>query len=86
MPVFVVERYLPGLTADGLRAQARRERHAVAELTLAEGEVRHVRSTYLPADELCFSLFEAPSLEAVRQANGLTGLAFERISEAFEDP
>jgi hypothetical protein len=76
VPVFVVERFLPGLTPDGVRAQARRER--------AVSGLRHLRTTYLCADELCFTVFEAPSLAAVRDANRRMGMAYERISEAIE--
>jgi Protein of unknown function (DUF4242) len=76
VPVYMVERYLPDLTADGVRAQIEREKELVG--------LRHLRTTYLPDDELCFSLFEAPSLAAVSQANELTGMAYERISPAFD--
>jgi hypothetical protein len=74
--VFVVERYLPALTADGVRAQARREKEVVG--------LRHVRTTYLRDDELCFSVFEAPSIDVVREANDRMGMAYERITEAID--
>ena len=76
MPVFMVERYLPDLTPDGVREQIRQER-------ALEG-LRHLRTTYLPSDELCFSLFEASSLAAVSRANDRGGMAYERISEALD--
>ena len=76
MPLFVVERYLPALTPDGVRAQARRDR--------AANGIRHLRTTYLRDDELCFSLFEAASPEAVRRANDELGLPYERITEAID--
>jgi hypothetical protein len=74
--VFVVERYLPALTADGVRAQARREQELVG--------IRHLRTTYLRDDELGFSVFEAPSIDVVREANDLMGMAYERITEAID--
>lgn len=76
MPVFMVERYLPDLTHEGVRAQAKREKEISG--------LRHLRTTYLRDDELCFSLFEGPSLEAVRTANDRTGMAYVRITEAFD--
>lgn len=76
MPVFMVERYLPDLTPDGVRAQMQREQELVG--------LRHLRTTYLPGDDLCFSLFEAPSLAAVSRANDRAGMAYERITEAFD--
>ena len=78
--LFVVERYLPALTPDGVRAQARRERDSFPSGT----GVRHLRTTYLCEDELCFSLFEAPSLDALRRANELGDLPYERITEAVD--
>lgn len=80
MRVFVVERFLPGLTPDGVRAQALREAGSLD----AAGDVRHVRTTYLYDDELCFSVFEAPSIEVVRAASERAGLAYERITEAVD--
>jgi len=76
MPMFVVERYLPALNEAGVRAQAGRE----AKLP----GVRHVRTMYLCEDELCFSLFEAPSIAVLRTANERSGLVFERITEAID--
>ena len=78
--MFVVERYLPALTPDGVRDQARRERDALP----SGAGVRHLRTTYLCEDELCFSLFEAPSLEVLRRANDLGDLPYERITEAVD--
>jgi hypothetical protein len=80
MRVFVVERYLPALSAAGVREQARRE----AELAGRGDEVRHLRTTYLCDDELCFSVFEAPSLDALRRANDRGAMPYERITEAFD--
>ena len=76
MPVFVVERYLPALTEEGVRAQAGREARLPG--------LRHIRTMYLCEDELCFSVFEAPSLAAVRSANERTTQAFERICEVID--
>ena len=76
MPVFVVERYLPALTAEGVHIQARSDSELVG--------LRHLRTTYLCADELCFSTFEAPSLDAVRRANEVALMAYERINEAID--
>ena len=78
--MFVVERYLPALTPDDVRAQARRESDVVSSGV----GVRHLRTTYLCEDELCFSLFEAPSLEVLRRANELGDMPFERITEAVD--
>jgi hypothetical protein len=82
MRVFVVERYLPALTPGEVRAQARREQEGPG----LRHDVRHVRTTYLCDDELCFSVFEAPSIEAVREANERSAMPYERITEAVDVP
>lgn len=78
MPLYLVERYLPGLTADDLRVQIERERGLSG--------LSHLRTTYLPEDELCFTLVEAPSRGAVSRANEQAEMTYERISEALEVP
>lgn len=81
MRVFVVERYLPALTPDEVRAQAQRETKV---LSAGTDGVRHLRTTYLCDDELSFSVFEAPSIDLVRQANDRSGMPYERITEAVD--
>ena len=76
--MFVVERDLPALTPEGVRENARRE----ADVVSSGSRVRHLRTTYLCADELCFSLFEAPSIDVLRQANERSDMPYERITEA----
>jgi hypothetical protein len=79
--VFVVERYLPALTPDEVRAQAQRETDVLS--SGADG-VHHLRTTYLCDDELCFSVFEAPSIDLVREANDRSDMPYERITEAVD--
>jgi hypothetical protein len=76
VPLFVVERFLPALTPEGVQAQAQRDQAAAG--------IRHLRTTYLRDDELCFSLFEADSSETVRRANDEIGMPYERITEAID--
>jgi hypothetical protein len=81
MPVFMVERYAPALEPDGVEAQARMDE------ALAQGAgpgVRHVRTTYSRTDELCFSFFEASSLDTLISANDLADMDYERIVEVIE--
>jgi uncharacterized protein DUF4242 len=72
--VYVVERYLPGLTrAELLHGLARLERTP---------EARYLGSTIVLEDEACFCQFEAPSAAAVAEANRRAGLSFDRIVPA----
>jgi hypothetical protein len=79
---FLVETYAPAAIA--LADTETQVRRAAVELTCAGTPVRYVRSIFVPGDEMCLYLFEAPSLEAVREASERAGLAPERIVEAVE--
>lgn len=82
-----LERYLVELRRpDGgwgeLQLLAARARRA-AELLHAEGTpVRFLRSVFLPEDDACLFLYEAPSDEAVGEAGRRAALAIERVSVA----
>lgn len=76
--VYVVERYLPGLSrSDLLRGLSRLE---ALEDPEAEGPaVRYLGSTIVLGDEACFCEFTGPSEAAVAEANRRAGLSFDRI-------
>lgn len=58
---------------------------AQAQRTAEVGDgVRYLRTTFLPGDETILHLFEAPSIEALREAGRAAGLPYERIVEAVE--
>ncbi len=77
MPSFFVEIYAPGESdVSALAARAR---------TAAGGEVRYIRSVFVPEDETCFHLFEGPSAEAVRKLSERARLEAARVVEAVEE-
>ena len=80
--VYVVERYLPGLSrSDLLRRLSELQRST--ESCATEGEaVRYLGSTIVLEDEACFCQFEGPSRSAVAEANRRAGLSFDRIVPA----
>src|SRR5262245_42388139 len=79
--VYVVERYLPGLSrSDLLRGLLRLEQES--ERTALGEEVRYLDSTIVLRDEACFCRFEGPSSDAVAEANRQAGLPFDRIVPA----
>jgi hypothetical protein len=84
VPTFLVERYLPGLAAEQVKAALERAEAAAERMTEEGTPVRYLRSTLIAEDEACFSLFEAPSADAVRQANERADAPFDRIVEAVE--
>ncbi len=79
--VYVVERYLPGLSrSDLLRGLLRLEQ--AGEKAERDAEVRYLDSTIVLRDEACFCRFEGPSSDAVAEVNRQAGLPFDRIVPA----
>jgi hypothetical protein len=81
MPTYVAERYLPGVTWEQVLDAARRAKRSAAQMAAAGTPVRYLRSTFLPSDETCYCLFQAPSEDAVKQANDRAQMPFDRIVE-----
>jgi hypothetical protein len=82
MPSYLIESYLPRSRSAELRAVVARLRRATESLTAEGTQVRHVRSTFVPDDELCLHLIEAESAEAAGEASRRAGMTPERIVEA----
>jgi hypothetical protein len=77
--VFLAEKYLPPNEALDLVAVVDHDRAAARMAS-----IRHLRTTYAPADETCFSLFEAPSLETIQGANDRFRLGYRRVTAVLE--
>jgi hypothetical protein len=76
---FLVERYWPGLTKDEFAGAERRLRRAVRDLVRTGAAIRLVSSTFIPAEEIVLSVFEAPGEAAVVEANLRSGVRFDRV-------
>jgi hypothetical protein len=61
VPSYLVETYLARGRAGERGARERRARSAAEELTDGRTRVRFDRSIYVPEDEICFFVFDAPS-------------------------
>jgi Protein of unknown function (DUF4242) len=79
---FLVERYLPSAAISGLADSVRRVAVACAQSGAGHLQVRYLQSTYLPAEDTCFCLFQAVSLDAVRAVNADGQFALDRITAA----
>jgi hypothetical protein len=79
MRQFLVEVFMPRAAAGEL---ASAERHAAAASTQLDGGVRYVRATYIPEDEICFFVFDAPSGRDAALAAQRAGLEPIRVVEA----
>ncbi|MGH2492927.1 MAG: hypothetical protein ACRDF9_15635 [Candidatus Limnocylindria bacterium] len=82
MPSYLVETYL---TRSGARERAVRElraRSAAEELTQTHTPVRFEHSIYVPEDEICFFVFDAPSARDAALAAQRAALDPIRVVEA----
>ena len=61
MPSYLVETYLARGRAGEWAAHERRARSAAEGLTDGRTRVRFDRAIYVPEDEICFFVFDAPS-------------------------
>jgi len=82
MAEFLVEAYVPRGDPTLAACRDRRTRLVAEELTLEGEPVRCLHSIFVPEDETCFYLFEALSVEAVREAAQRASLRIDRIAEA----
>lgn len=77
MPSFIVETYVPRLTSNGLDRLVHRLARAAAGTP-----VDHLRSYFVPEDEMCMHVLASPSAEAVRAVARIAGLEIERIVQS----
>lgn len=84
MPVYMVDRHLPGITLEQL-AGAQQAAISTSQQFVHEGKpVRYIRSTFVPEEARCMCLFEAPNAERVREVNDAAKLPYTRIIEALD--
>ncbi|HEX3541161.1 MAG TPA: hypothetical protein VHT75_12060 [Acidimicrobiales bacterium] len=82
-PVFLVERYSPGLTAAGARATVEAVGQACIVGRAAGLAVRLRWSLVMPDDEALFLLVEAPDFDLVADVCAAAGLAYDRATPAL---
>ena len=80
--VYVVERYLPGLSRAELLPRLAGLELVIEELREEGLAVRYLGSTIVLQDEACFCQFEASSVTVVTEANRRADLPFDRIVPA----
>ena len=74
-----MERYWPGISREQLADAEERMHRAVRELARSGVEIRILSSTFIPAEEVVLTLFEAPHEEEVIEANRRSGVPFDRV-------
>ncbi len=84
MAVFVVERALPGLTAELLEEAQRCLQRATLRVSAGGEEVRYLRCIFIPGQERCLDLFEAPGAASVRRVSDVAQVPFRWIGPGVE--
>lgn len=83
VPVYLVERYLPGLSVETTRGWQARLTQVAAEIGGDRTAVRYLGATVVPGDECCLCQFQACSLKDVAALNEQAGVPFARIVPAI---
>lgn len=83
---FLVETYLSRERAAEVEQMAATLERVIQAIVAARAEagphLRHVRSYFVPDDETCFHVIEAPSSDVVREIVRRAGITVDRVVEA----
>jgi hypothetical protein len=83
MATFLLEFYVSPTAEAGKRGEHARQ--VAEELSRQGTPVRYLRSIFVPQDETCFHLYEATSIESVRQVAERASLSCVHICEAVSE-
>ena len=84
LEVYCVERNLPGLTRRQLADVHWALLQTVERVAKNGGQIRYVRSTFLPDQSRCICIFESSSRELVRTVNETAQVPFTRIENGLD--
>ena len=84
MPVYMVDRELPGIEMEQLAAAQKAAIETSNQFTAEGKPVRYIRSTFVPGEARCMCLFEAPTEQNVRELNDRAKIPYTRVVEALD--
>jgi len=84
MPVYMVDRQLPGIKMEQLAAAQKAAIDLGQKMTAQGKKVRYIRTTFVPGEARCMCLFEAPNADVVKELNETAKIPFTRIVEAMD--
>lgn len=84
MPVYMVERDLPGISMEQLGAAQQAAIQMSEEFTSRGQQVRYIRSTFVPEEGRCMCLFESSSPDIVREVNDTAEIPYTRVIGALD--
>jgi Protein of unknown function (DUF4242) len=83
VPTYLVERYWPGVTIELLFEAIERGRHVMEQMSSQGTCIRDISCTFIPSEEVVFSVYEGPSAAEVRRFNERADIPISRIVEAI---
>lgn len=86
MPIYMVERILPGASVEALEAIREAAEEACRAFAIDGKSVRYLRSIFTPGESRCRCLFEAADGDLVREVNDRAQLPYSRIIVALDLP
>ncbi len=84
MPVYMVDRKLPGVTTERLAAAQKAAIETCRQFTAKGAPVRYLRTTFVPGEARCMCLFEAASADIVRRVNEAAKIPYTRVVDALD--
>ena len=86
MPEYLLELYVSQADAQLAAGDGASIRAAAEELARRGIRVRYRRSIFVPAEETCFVLLEAESIEQIHDTTRLANVPCDRVSRALSHP
>jgi len=84
MPIYLVDRSLPGISMDQLAAAQKAAIETSQRFTKEGKPVRYVRTLFVPREAHCMCVFEAANSAVVKEVNEAANLPFKSIVEAID--
>lgn len=84
MPVYMVDRDLPGIKMEQLAAAQKAAIDLSQKMTAQGKKVRYIRSAFVPGEAHCMCFFEAAHPDVVKELNETAKIPFKRIVEALD--
>jgi hypothetical protein len=84
MPVYMVDRDLPGIKMEQLAAAQKAAIDLSQKMTAQGKKVRYIRSAFVPGEAHCMCFFEAANPDVVKELNETAKIPFKKIVEALD--
>lgn len=84
MPVYAVQRSLPGITMEQLGAAQKAAIDTSARFNQEGIAVRYIRSNFYPHDAECTCLFEGPDAATIERLNHEASIPFVQVEEVLD--